>query len=557
MSVAAAPVRFQSVWGVPAMRGARLPAALIVALLVGQLALIFVKSFNWDEYLHVEMVYQLREGTLARPLQTFLARLLFWVPDVSDNFFEQMIVARLVAWAAFVAGLAAIYGTARQFVSRENAAWAVLGYLAAGNVFLHGFAIRTDPIAMAMLMLALWCLASQRLGWIISIVSGVLIGVAGLLTVKAVFFAPCFAGIAWLRLSQCEDRRAVLLRIGAVIPIAVVAFAAMSLLHRSGLAHPGDTAVQSASIAHLMTWLDQGLLPRPRDTLIGFATAPLLLLALVKAPVDWCRQPFDRNRALVLASLCLPLASVLFYRNVFPYFFVFILAPVAVGVAPTIGALREQIGRVPVALLLVIVPLIAFTSEPHDVMHRQRTVVDYVDRQLSPGKTYLDYSGMAFAHHRVVDHLLSGIGLASYRARGVPLIAQAVARGELALVVENHRNISRALAGETTADGLLPQDVAALHANFVQVGLKVWLAGKSIPAGQEPARIVIPATGNFTAHSPVFVDGNRLGRGEIVRLAVGPHLVTGHRSEPTVLWRGDHIPSAPPAEPPGLLFTRF
>jgi hypothetical protein len=544
-------------WRFPAANSAAWPLAAIGALLLVQFSMIFAKSFNWDEFLHYSMVQQLREDTLARPFQTLLARLLLWAPSVSDELVAQMMAARVFVWSAFLVGLGSLYGLARRFVSREDALWTTLVYLAAGDVFVHGFAIRADPPAMAALMLALYLLASRRLGWTTILAVGALIGLAGMITVKAVFYAPCFAGIAWLRLSQAEDKRRALLWLAAIAPVAATAFAGLYLFHRAGLAPPPPSQEGGSFLRNGLQWLTDGLLRQPRHTLIAFLTAPVFVYALVKAPAAWRNGGASRDRTIAFVGLCLPLLVILFYRNVFPYFFVFILAPVAVALAPAVAELRKRHGTLLLLAALCTVPVIKFVAEPRDVIERQRAMIDYVHRQFPPGTVSLDYCGMVADYPRVIDHLVSGIGLANYNKRGVPLVARAVENGSLAFVIENRRAISMGLAGKTGAEGLLPADVASLHGNFVRAWGLIWLAGEEIPAGADQVAIDVPHLGAYTPDGNLIVDGTGYRRGEIVELSEGRHIVTGERTRRTVLWRGERLPAAPPQTPPGLVFTEF
>ena len=91
------------------------PALLFAVCLAAQLYLVFFKSFNWDEFLHFNQVYQLRAGTLIEPFQMIHLRALGWAPDVASNLVDQMLAARLFVWSANLVTLLAIYGVARRF----------------------------------------------------------------------------------------------------------------------------------------------------------------------------------------------------------------------------------------------------------------------------------------------------------------------------------------------------------------------------------------------------------------------------------------------------------
>lgn len=544
-------------WRLPVVNSAYGPLAILSALVALQFSLIFVKSFNWDEFLHYGMVYQLRDGTLARPFQTLLARFLAWGPYVSDDLLTQMTAARLLAWSFFLVGLGSLYGLARKFVSREDALWTTLVYLSAGNVFVHGFAIRADPIVMATLMLALYLLATRRLRWTTVVAVGALIGLAGMMTVKAVFYVPCFAGIAWLRLSEADDKQGVLARLAAVVAVAAITFVGMYMLHRAGLAPVRPSQDGVSFLSNGLNWLTEGFLRQPGYTLMAVITSPVYVFALIKTPFALRAPDITRAKAIALVTLCVPLATILFYRNVFPYFFVFILAPAAVTLAPAVAELRRNYGTLLLALAIATVPITKFITEPRDALDRQRAMIDYIHHEFPISAVGFDYCGMVADYPRVFDHLVSGIGIANYNKRGIPLVAQAVESGELAFVIENRADISLALEGKTRKEGLLPADARALHGNFVRAWGLIWLPGEVIPKGADPVWIDIPAQGAYTPNGDVTVDGKRYGPGAVVKLSKGRHIVTGARVRQTVLWRGEHLPAPAPQTTAGLVFTNF
>jgi hypothetical protein len=533
------------------------PIMVIVLLAALQFSLIFSKSLNWDEFLHYSMVYQLQEGTLARPFQTLLARLLFWVPNASVDLIEQMLAARVAIWCAFLIGLYSLYGLARQFVSPVDAAWTTLAYLGAGSVFAHGFAIRTDPIAMAMLMSALYLLASRPVGWVMLLAVGALAGFSGALTVKAIFYAPCFAGIAWLRLTQTHDKRGTLVWILGVVPVAVVTFAMIHIYHRAGLAPVAAVHDGSSFVANGMKWLTEGLFRQPDHILAAFLTAPLFVYAAIRSPAVWKSGGLSAHQKIALVGLSLPLLTILFYRNTFPYFFVFILAPAAVALAPAVAAIRARYGNIILAAAVCTIPLAKAVAEPREVIDHQRALVDYVHRQFPGGALSLDYCGMIADYPRVIDHLISGIGVANYNKRGVALVAEAVDRGELDFVIDNKPAIANALAGISVPGELLPADVAALHGNYVRIWGSLWLAGEQVPAGNNPVMIEVPHAAVYTSDRDVVIDGKAYRRNEPLELGKGSHIVDGTRTGRTILWRGSRLPVPPPTTIGDSLFTNF
>src|SRR5262249_39429802 len=159
--------------------------------------LVFNRPINWDEFYHLSEAHAFHQGRLGEALQVFYARAFFWLPMLPLDAIDQIRVARLLMLGCELFATYAIYAVARRFAARTPAALAALAYLTGGYVFQHGFSYRADPMAAAFLMGALWILLSSRLDAKAILVAAILAGLAALTTIKVVFYAPAFAGIAW------------------------------------------------------------------------------------------------------------------------------------------------------------------------------------------------------------------------------------------------------------------------------------------------------------------------------------------------------------------------
>ena len=136
--------------------------AIVVAM---QIALLFQKGINWDEFFHLTEIYRFRDGTLTHPLQTFWVRLLAWVPATGGTSVDQIIVVRVFMLLAALVTAGGVFAVARRFAEPAAALLCALAFLSAGYVFTQAFAYRADPLAAACLVWVLWIAGSQRLGW--------------------------------------------------------------------------------------------------------------------------------------------------------------------------------------------------------------------------------------------------------------------------------------------------------------------------------------------------------------------------------------------------------
>jgi hypothetical protein len=208
--------------------------------------------------------------------------------------------------------------------------------------------------------------------------------------------------------------------------------------------------------------------------------------------------------------------------------------------------------------MLAAIPLVMAIQEPRDVLKRQQAMIDYVHQEY-PAKTgYLDYSGMIADYPRVLKHLTSGNGIGGYHERGDPIIAREIDSGRLPFIIANHPVISEALEGRPASYAFLPEDEAAMIGNFVHQWGGLWREGKLIPAGAKDFEFELRRAGTFVlAGDAIHIDGKALTAGATIVLGRGKHLVTGTRASSSILWRGTHLPSPPPAIAPGDLFTQY
>jgi hypothetical protein len=530
--------------------------ALVFAM---QLYLVLTKSVNWDEFFYFNHIQELRDGTLARPLQAIHTRYLGWLFELPLSSIDQLLVGRLFMLACEAVTALAIFGIARRFAAAPaTAALCALTYLTAGYVFLHGFAFRTDPQATAVLMSALWLLGSRRLGWARVAAIAFLLALAGMITIKAVFYAPAFIGIGWLHYSRSRDHSQFVLRCAAILVLAGLFFAALFFLHGSTLAAApvarGGKALNSA----WETVFSAGLLPQAGHLARQMLLAPHLLAMLAASPFLWRRRFPSGAEKVAMAGLLLPLATIIFYRNSYPYFFVFILAPAVLATIPVIELLAGRLGAKICASVLTLLAALLTIAEPRDVLPAQKAVVSAVRETFPRPVVYLDFCGFVGDFPRALPFLTSGWGLNNYRIAGEPLVAQAMARQPIPLLIVNHDVLDAAVNGRSQAEMLLPRDAAALRGHYVPHWGPMWVAGKRIPAGNAVQRMQVAVPGVYTLEGAAIVlDGRKLEVGDTIFLARGPHSALPHGTEAAILRWGDHLPVPRGAAPSGPLYTKY
>jgi hypothetical protein len=517
-----------------------LVAAFAVAALL-QFELVFDRPVNWDEFYHLSQTHAFIDGRLTQALQVFYARAFFWVALLPVDAINQIRVARLFMFACELFATGAIYAMARRFAGRFAAAIAALAYLTGGYVFQHGFSFRADPMAAALLMGALWILLANKLEAKAILGAGILVGLAALTTIKIVFYAPAFAGIAWLRWAEAKYSREMLVRLA----ILAAAAAACSLLFigLTILSLPA-TGMQTASetvSASRRAAFDEGLFPRWPYIVWAMASAPMLALLVVTAPVELVRARLPRPQWIALVGLMLPLASIVLYRNSFPYFYAFILPPVMIAAAVAAEAMLTRFSVAILAAALAANAAIISIATPREVLRTQREVLAQVHEIFPRPVSYFDFPGMVVDFSKA-NFFMTTWGMKRYWRGEFPSFADVMARETVPLLVVDQETLERNQTGPDAAWELLPQDRKALRNGFIEHWGPIWVAGRTFPAGSKPAQFPIYAPGTYTVEGAAArIDGHAYAPGQVLALSRGEHRFDPEAGGETRLRWGDHL----------------
>lgn len=512
---------------------------------------------NWDEFYFLSQVYEQARGELRIALNTFHVHLFQWLRLIPGGEVNQVVAGRLAMLALEGGTVFFIVQVARRFLSFEAALAAGVVYLAFGNVIVHGASFRTDPIATVLLMGALLLVVCSKLRKPQAVAAAVLVALAGLITMKSVFYVPALAVAALWRIRTAPEPRRMLadLAIGAVAGAA--ALAGLFLWHMAGLAP--ELAVSSADqagTAYRKTLQTGTLFPRWDGLERSLLTNPLPWLAVVvglaTAGLAALRDRDGRWGWLVLMGLALPLASLAVYRNAFPYFYAFILPPACVLAGLAFQRwLTKPLTIAAVVIGLMLGGVLQYGLYVRHHQHVQRAVVDAVHRMFPQPVPYIERSAMigSFPH---AGFFMTTWGMENYRQTGRPALKeQALARPPVFMIV-GHPALEAAVSDAKVPERyrLLPEDAAFLRENFVPHWGPIWVAGKRADGAFE---VAIPGPYTVEAVEPVELDGVTRTPGEVVALAAGRHTAGG----PVTLRWGERLYRPKAAPPEGQLHWGF
>lgn len=527
-----------------------------ILLLIGlftafQLWLAVTRSINWDEFHFLSQVHEFARGTLDQPLQTLHVELFRWLADTDLSAVDQVVRGRVFMFACLIGTCGAVAAVAGRFTDRGGAMLCVLAYASFSYVIQHGTAFRTDPLAAFLTMGALAILARSRLdAWQVMLAS-ILLGTGFMVTIKIVLYLPAFAGIAWLRWSEVQHMPGRAARIASMPLGALAVAAAIYLWHSAQLAEPEAAAAMIGNSGASMF----GLSPN-----IGFSARAILnnvpFVACLVILVSALQRGGTGTAAerIALAGLAAPVLVLIVYTNTFPYFFAFILPPVAAALAGAIRPLRERFGLLPVALFMAASGAFTVVGEEPNRQDEQRRIEQAVNAMFPEPTAYFDFPGLLPRHDKA-NFFMTVWGFRNYQAAGRAHFVEVMEKRPvpilLAVEPEDSPTLAAVMNGGRETGFFHPDDVTALRETYREAWGPLYLAGTKLEVGEQRNwRVRVP--GSYTLDGALAIDGTRHEAGDVVRLERGTVSLSATGDSPAGLIWGDHIAlpaGAPPARP--------
>ena len=512
-----------------------LAIALVLAL---QCHLVLTRSINWDEFHFLKQVHSFARGELTSPLQTFHVRLFAWLPALDMAGVDQIRMARIFMLGCEIVTCAAIVAIARRFVSLPNAALAALAFLSVSYVFQHGWSFRTDPMATALSMSALAVLARSRLSFPSIIAIALMLGTAFMITIKIVLYAPAFAGFAWLRWTEAGRTFKSLFAIAAGPALAIGVAALLYLWHSSGLAPSEATAgvvERSGSTVFVA-----GNSPYLRFYAIAAMQSVPFVLALLLLPFAMSRDPaLTSTQKLAIVGLVAMVLTPFYYLNAFPYFYAFMLAPVAAAMAVPLAAIAQRYSAALVAAVLAGWAVMLWMNEEPSELDKQRTIQIAANQMFDAPVNYFDFPGF-LPEHRKANHFMTAWGIKDYIEGRESSFTQILSEETVPLLAavdpEKNPSLLSVMTGIERQYPFFEEDQITLLETYRQVWGPLYVAGVELAGGETREwRVHVPGT--YRVEAPISVDGQGYVGGETVNLKRGTITLEAEGDVPTgLLW---------------------
>ncbi|WP_190273599.1 ArnT family glycosyltransferase [Shewanella halifaxensis] len=555
------------------IRGLSLLLAFAIAARI-HVALFY--EVNWDEFYYLSFVYQYENGVLSAQLQTFHVHFFNWLKLISSNEVTQIKAARLVLVILQSITGFFIYRIARRMLSPAAAIFAVLCYFAFSFNIRMGASFRSDPIVTFFLMASLALVLSEKLEIKRLVLAGACIAIAVLISIKSLLYLPTFGLIAIALFCDSQTRSKMIYQVATVLVVALAVFVVLYFYHGALLNLTDSPAADTVSRSFDKTIKSATFLPGFFYLKYSLLYDLFFWITLIYGVKIACvallpKKRLSRQDQLILLSFTFPLCTIFFYRNAFPYFYSFMLAPATVlcGLAWDGLKLNSRSSKETTVVTSCILFFMALSICYHGFilpkkkpLQSQQEFVDLVHTLFPSPTSYIDCCSMISSYPQA-GFFMSSWGMDSYIQEQRPILKSSIERQQPTFLIANNRFLDHARLAELAEPlpkQLLHQDLTALEQNYIPHWGALYVAGKHLYLQADTVDFMISIPGEYTLEGtqPTVIDKQWLSPGETVYLAFGKHI-----AEPTLLGQeitfrwGNHLYRPPLPSGYRPIFTGF
>lgn len=516
--------------------------------------MVFRFQVSWDEFFLLEWVYKWNSGELNLALQTIYLRAFSWLPRIGENEVTQIIAARSVMFVCLGITCGFIYSLCRKFTGTVNSLLGLIFFLTMTFVFMNATSFRADMVVTPVLMGVLWLLVTPDLSWKRIFIAAALLGLAGMITIKAVFYVPIVLGILFAHWGYSDWSRPVFLKSTALGISALLFFGVLYLLHSTSL---GAFASSADYLKHSTkgSLFEAGFFPTRNAFYFAVQTNPLFFVFLLLG-LGWSllkvKKTNYRWSYVAAAFFTFPLLTLVFYRHSHPYFYSFMLAPATLLIA--IGLSVPLLKKYTVVLFSIVAILfIHTTSNASKVLTQnldtQKEVLTIVHKLFPTATAYIDRcamvstypkSGLFMSHWMMNDY---------YKAKR-PIMENILLAEQPKFILANIDSLNLNKIEHDTDRRFLPKDEEMLKQNYISHWGPIYVAGKSLQTQADmPQNLQIFIEGSYGIESiyPVNINGKTHNPGDSISLDQGTHILTSTKSQNiTLRWNSLAIPDTEP-----------
>ncbi len=543
---------------------------LIFAALLLKFHLLFQISINQDEFNYLSLVYKHLHGSLTHTLNSFHVHFFPWLTILGPNEVIQVIGARIVMYLFFLGTCIYIFLIGRYYLDATSALFSVLCYISFVFTVVNGASFRHDTIATFLFIFALYHFLVKKESIIFNVAAGLAMAIALTVTIKSAIHMTVFGVLVPIRLFLLRDFHKTIVPTSGFLLAFLFGSIISYKLHMATI--PGArmaTLEHTISSAYSTFVLLDQFFPQLRffkltleyDLFIWLFLATGIIFNTIDS-VKRKKNPIN----LYLFAFLIPLFSILFYRNAFPYFYVFITPTVTIFCGYLLWRLTGIIkikSRIIFFVLVVIVGGAVFknfigfysvySARQTQVQHQ---TLDVIHKMFPDPVPYIDGCSMVSSYPNV-GFFMSSAGMEGYLKAGKPIMKKLLNKKKPLFLLANvpHLNLHSNGPAESGFNLVfMADDWQALKSYFIHHWGSIWVVGRRFEFKREyesyKFSIIVPGVYTVEGNENVLIDGKLIHAGDTVELKTGTHTIRnqGTPGLTKLLW-GDHLyrPSEKPA----------
>lgn len=539
--------------------------------------LIFQININQDEFAFLSKIYSYNRGALTGQFQTFHVHFFRWIPYFSKNEVTQIIIARSVMYLFFLGTCLLTYFIGKRFISRSGALFAVICFLSFSFVVVNGSGFRADTISALFCVLSIYLIVSRYHSKFAMITAGLSIAFSLMITIKSVFHLLTIGAIFLCIFMTEQNRWENIKQLAHFLIAFVIGYFFLYqfhiyTLHQKILGEPSQFLRHTSSKVIVLHKFFPGWKFLNLSIYQNLIIWILLIAGIIF--VIWTIRVGIKDKTrdkMILLTFLFPIFSLVFYRNSFPYFYVFILTPAIIfcGVAfhEVIGGYKKTGSRIYSVLAIVLAITVFFNFLFYYLLFSpnrnldQRALLQNIHKIFPRPVAYIDGCSMVASFPKV-GFFMSSWGMENYLRANKPIMKNILIKQKPQFLLANvpHLNLSlpRKEAVSATGYALLVEDWNILKSNFLHYWGPIYVIGKQFEfnsiSDSHIFEILIPGEYTLEGKIAVSVNGILYKPGDIINLKKGKHTITASdQSGKAALRKGKHL-YLPTIAPPSQIF---
>jgi hypothetical protein len=266
-----------------------------------------------------------------------------------------------------------------------------------------------------------------------------------------------------------------------------------------------------------------------------------------------------KHHNVLLIVFILPLGLIFFYRNAYPYFYVFLISSV-IFLSPILVwkiefEIKNKKNAYLTAILFIFIIGVSYNSYRHynqrafDGIAPQRDVINLVHHIFPTPVPYIDASRM-IASFPNAGFVMSRLTMESYTRSGTPIMQKILRNHQPAFMLKNREYLELNKNQEFSPYRLLEEDKKILRDNYIHHWGILYVAGKSFEFGENNLKksqfeVLLPGTYTLESSYPAYINEELILPNETCYLHQGLYYIVVNESEYTVKLRWGknlHIP---------------